>query len=51
MKNISFFPDAGDIAALVIFALSCFGASAQIISSECDLKVSSDPAKLLAYLK
>jgi hypothetical protein len=34
-----------------IFALFCCGASTQTIQFEYDLKVVSDPAKLLAYLK
>ena len=51
MKNIPSLSDVGHIAALVIFALSCFAAITQTIQFEYDLKVAADPAKLLAYLK
>ena len=51
MKNIPLSPDARQIAALIIFALSAFGASAQTIQFEYDLKISADPTKRAAYLK
>ena len=51
MKNIFSLLDPRPIATLVILVLSCFGASAQTIQFEYDLKITADPTKRAAYLK
>ena len=51
MKNTPSLLDARRTAALIIFALAAFGASAQTIQFEYDLKITADPTKRAAYLK